>query len=294
MTTSVYPLRFTVANRTLCSVNLRVAHINGFGKATTDNFGSLLPDQCPTDLDGYLLHSVQVASELPVLQRSEPTIQYVLARYTHYRTDLTGSFEDFLKTKASKTRSTLRRKVRKFAEAGKDGELDWREYHGPKDLETFFKLALPLAQTTYQARLFEGALPDTPEFREESRQLASSGQLRCYLLFLNGAPVAYLYSPIENRTAIYAYLGYDESVSVLSPGTVLQYLVHERLFSDPDVDWFDFTEGDGAHKALFANDLSPSINLLCLRDTLRNRALTQLHSHWGRSLERVKRFLEKQ
>lgn len=293
MNESVYPLRFTIANRMLFSVNLGVAHINAFGKVTTDDIGDLIPDQWSAHLDGYLLHSVQVNRELPTLQRTEHQIQYVLARYNHYRTDLTGSFDDFLQTKASKTRSTLRRKVRKFAEAGKDGQLDWREYHTPDELESFFALALPLARTTYQARLFEGALPDTAAFRAESQALASSGQLRCYLLFLDQVPVAYLYSPIEDRTAIYAYLGYDESVSMLSPGTVLQYLVHERLFSDPDVDWFDFTEGDGAHKALFATDRLTSCNILCLQDSFRNRMLARLHDLWNRLISQIKQAVAK-
>lgn len=293
MTVSIYPLRFTLANRTLLSANLHIVHINGFGGITTDNFDTFLPSQWPTDLDGYLLHAVQVTQGLPAVQRRGNQLRYILAYYTHYRTDLTGSFDDFLKTKASKTRSTLRRKLKKFTEAGKNEELEWCEYHRPEELARFFELALPLARTTYQARLFDGALPDTAAFREESYSLAALGQLRCYLLFLDQTPVAYLYSPIEDRTAIYAYLGYDEAVSALSPGTVLQYLVHESLFADPDVDWFDFTEGDGPHKALFATERLTCCNVLCLRDTFRRRMLVRLHASWNRMIDRFKQFLRK-
>jgi CelD/BcsL family acetyltransferase involved in cellulose biosynthesis len=246
------------------------------------------------DLDGYLLHAIQVKDALPALQRQDGQVRYNLANYIHYRTDLTGSFEDFLKTKASKTRSTLRRKIKKFAEAGRDGELEWSEYHRPEELARFFELALPLARTTYQAKLFDGALPDTSAFYDQSYLLAAQGQLRCYLLFLNQAPVAYLYLPIEERTAIYTYLGYDEELSALSPGTVLQYLVHEHLFADPDVDWFDFTEGDGSHKALFATERITSCNILCLRDNFRHRMLVKLHMYWNRMIFRIKQQMGKQ
>ena len=293
MTVSIYPLRFTIANRTLFSPDLCISHINGFERITTDNFRSFLPAQWPRDHDGYLVHAVQVTRKLPVLQRSGKQIQYTVSKYTHYRTDLTGNLDDFLKTKTSKTRSTLRRKLRKFREASKDGELTWGEYHRPEQLARFFDLALPLARATYQAQLFDGALPDNADFLEESHSLALMGKLRCYLLFLNQTPVAYLYSPIEDRTAIYAYLGYDEAVAALSPGTILQYLVHESLFEDPEVDWFDFTEGDGSHKALFATEKLTCCNILCLQDTLRNRVLVKAHAFWNQMVSRIKEMLGK-
>tara|TARA_R100000005_G_scaffold87841_1_gene57289 strand:+ start:17749 stop:18642 length:894 start_codon:yes stop_codon:yes gene_type:complete len=291
VTATVFPLRFTLANRTLLSASLHVVHINGFGRFTTDDAWTALPAQWPKGLDGYLVHSAQVTGELPDLERTGNRLRYKLAQYTHYRTDLRGSFDDFLKTKASKTRSTLRRKLRKFTEADKNERLNWAEYRRPDELDEFFELAIPLAHSTYQAKLFDGALPDTTSFIEQSRSLAERGKLRCYLLFLNEAPVAYLYSPIEDRTAVYAYLGYDEAAAALSPGTVLQYIVHQQLFDDPEVDWFDFTEGEGPHKALFATERLSCCNILFIRDTAKIRWSVKSHVLWNHTIFMLKKVM---
>jgi CelD/BcsL family acetyltransferase involved in cellulose biosynthesis len=181
--------------------------------------------------------------------------------------------------------------VRKFTEAGESDEIHWVEYHRPEDIASFFELATPLARSTYQAKLFDGALPDAPHFIEHSRSLAARGKLRCYLLFLNESPVAYLYSPIEDRTAIYAYLGYDDAAAALSPGTVLQYVVHQQLFKDPEVDWFDFTEGEGAHKALFATEGLLCCNILYVRNTAKIRWSVKSHALWNDTINKLKKII---
>ena len=291
---AAYKLRFSIGSRTLLAPTLNLVHINALGRASTDSFHEQVPSLWSQDVDGYLLHSVSIAGKLPDIAFPNGRIEYLLQRYFHYRADMTTGFEDFLQKKSSKTRSTLKRKVKKFTSANKAKTLEWGEYRTPPEIDEFFTLALPLAQATYQAKRFQGALPDSEAFKEHAADLAAAGQLRAYLLFLDQRPVAYLYSPLECRTAVYAYLGYDAEIAGLSPGTVLQYLVHERLFSDPDVDWFDFTEGDGAHKALFATEKHSCINVLCVSDTWRNRILIRCHYCWNRAIETGKRLLERQ
>ncbi|WP_116364726.1 GNAT family N-acetyltransferase [Parahaliea mediterranea] len=290
MNSTRFSLRFTVANRTLVSWPLRIIHLSAFELDKGHLANQLLPQHWPTSTDGFLLHGVPATDQPPTLQRTAHGLCYHLPSYTHYRTDLRSSFEDFLQLKSSKTRSTLRRKVRKFVEASISNEIDCREYHSPEAVDEFFRLAGPLAQRTYQAQLFDGALPLDTAFRSSAKALASMGALRCYLLFMDDVPAAYLYAPLQERTAIYAYLGYDKQLSRLSPGTVLQYLVHERLFSDPEVDWFDFTEGEGAHKALFASEQYERRNQLYLRDSWYYRVLLWAHYRWDQLVERIKRW----
>ena len=103
---------------------------------------------------------------------------------------------------------TLRRKRRKFEEAS-GGELDLRTYHSPDEMDEFVRLALPLSQRTYQARLLDAGLPDSETARAEMRELAWQDRVRAFLLFLDGKPVAYLYLPIERDTLVYAHLGHD-------------------------------------------------------------------------------------
>ncbi|MFN7159583.1 MAG: GNAT family N-acetyltransferase, partial [Erythrobacter cryptus] len=55
--------------------------------------------------------------------------------------------------------------------------------------------------------------------------------------------------------------------------TVLQIEALERLFGEARYRWFDFTEGEGPHKAMFGTHSAACTSLVLLRPTLANRAL---------------------
>jgi len=291
-----YELKFSIASRTILSKRLAVIHWPAFQRATWENFTQRLPTPPQDDIDGYVVHSLEADGTLPPTSTRDGKILYVAETYPRYLTRFEGSFEDFLSGMSGKSRSTLRRKVRKFAKAdgGTDIEdINWRQYQTPAEIAEFLDLAAPLAKRTYQARLFDGALPDDDAFRQEALQLAGAGRVRAYLLFLEGEAVAYLYTPLEEQTFLYAYLGFDEAHAALSPGTVLQYLVHERLFEEKPADWFDFTEGEGAHKSQFANRRYDCATVICLENSLRNRLLVLLHRLWNGAIEGLKKLAEK-
>jgi CelD/BcsL family acetyltransferase involved in cellulose biosynthesis len=83
-------------------------------------------------------------------------------------------------------------------------------------------------------------------------------------------PVA---GPVVGATLVYAHLGYDPDHARLSPGTVLQMEALERLFAEQRYRWFDFTEGEGAHKAMFGTGSAQCSSFVLLRPTLANRPL---------------------
>ena len=192
--------------------------------------------------------------------------------YERHYIDMTGSNDDYLARFSGKTRSTLRRKRRKM-ESESGGSLDLRLYSRPEEMDEFVHHAVPLSRITYQARLLDAGLPESEIARAEMRELAWQDRVRAFLLFLNGEPVAYLYLPVIGETLVYAYLGYDPAHANLSPGTVLQMAALESLFAEQRYRYFDFTEGEGAHKRLFGTRSAPCASFLLLRPTLANRAL---------------------
>lgn len=97
--------------------------------------------------------------------------------------------------------------------------------------------------------------------------------MRAFLLHAGGAPVAYLSLPVSGQTLVYAHLGYDPALARLSPGTVLQMEALERLFAESRFRFFDFTEGEGAHKAMFGTHGADCASLVLLQPTLANRTL---------------------
>jgi CelD/BcsL family acetyltransferase involved in cellulose biosynthesis len=126
-------------------------------------------------------------------------------------------------------------------------------------------------------------LPQHSGFQEELTRRAAAGDVRGYLLLHQGRAVAYLYCRVKQGIWFYDYAGYDPEFAGWSPGSVLQYCVLERLFSEPDARFFDFTEGEGPHKEFFATASTRCAEVWYLKPSLRNLFLVtgQSSLHWA-------------
>jgi CelD/BcsL family acetyltransferase involved in cellulose biosynthesis len=228
--------------------------------------------------DFYFFPSYPVTDVPPALQRRDGWVYYTPYTFPNYFVDLQrlDSFEAYLATFSGKTRSTLRRKVKRFAEAS-GGEIQWRALRRTEEMDEFLRLAVPLSERTYQARLLDAGLPASPEFASELRRRAGEGEVRAYLLLLDGKAAAYVLCFCRRGIATYDYVGFDPDLHALSPGTVLQYLLLEAMFAERDLAIFDFTEGEGAQKQLFATDHLQCAKTYVLRASLVNILSLRLH-----------------
>lgn len=212
--------------------------------------------------------------------------------YRRHYIDMSGSYEDYLGRFSGKTRSTLRRKQRKLAKELGDAYAI-SEHRTPSEIEAFLDAALPLSAKTYQARLLDAGLPETQAARIRMLQAAEADQMRCYLLHSAEGPIAYLSLPIVGETLVYAHLGYDPDWAKHSPGTVLQMEALERLFAEQRFRYFDFTEGEGAHKAMFGTDSVECCSFVLLEPTMANRALLSARSGFDDLIALSKSLAEK-
>ena len=212
--------------------------------------------------------------------------------YDRHYIDMTLGHDGYLAQFSGKTRSTLRRKQRKLAEEC-GGAYRFEEFRTPAEVESFIARALPLSAMTYQARLLDAGLPETGEAQAELLALAAEDKLRCFLLSAGTTPIAYLALPIRAETLVYAWLGYHPDWARLSPGTVLQMEALERLFGEQRYRWFDFTEGDGAHKALFGTASVQCSSFILLKPTIANRALLSARSGFDSTIAATKTIAEK-
>jgi CelD/BcsL family acetyltransferase involved in cellulose biosynthesis len=226
----------------------------------------------------YFFPCYPVDEPPPVLIRRYGWIYYTPYSFRNHFIDLRQfeSFEQYLGKFSSKSRSTLRRKVRRLAEEN-GGEVRWRVMCRPEEMQDFLRLALPLSARTYQERLLGAGLPQTSEFADRLAREASAGNILGYLLFKGDSPVAYVLCFCRDGIATYDYVGFEPSAQALSPGTVLQYLMLESMFVERKVDIFDFTEGEGPQKEFFATEHRLCAKSYVLRDTLYNRMLVRAH-----------------
>lgn len=255
------------------SSRLRVVntHFLSLGSDPARTLAALGP--LPPDVHGTLLRSHPVSGTLPRIARDGDNLRYVRQQYERHYVDLSGTFDEYLGRFSSKSRSTLKRKVRKFAESN-GGQLDWRKYHTPEELREFYPLARAVSKKTYQEKLLGSGLPETEQFR----QRLDSEEAYGYLLMEGEKPVAYVFCPCRDGVLQYEYVGHDPEYNALSPGTVLQYVILEDLFGSKVARFFDFTEGEGQHKSAFSTHSVPCADLYYFRRSLRNLCVVRIHA----------------
>ncbi len=201
-----------------------------------------------------VIRSCPVAGIPAGMARFPGYLRYVQPHYHHYMVRCTGTFDQYLATFKAKTRSGLKRKVRRFMREFPAADA-FREYRHPSEMATFLDYAHQIAKDTYQERLLGRALPTDPASQAELRHAAERNETRGYLLFAGERPVAFILAPIlAGHIALYDYVGFDQGFARFSPGTVLQYHVLERLFAEESIDFYDLCEGEGEHKRMLATE----------------------------------------
>ena len=264
--TAAVTLPFRIGARTIWSLRRRLVRVGLPLEAARSGEVPRLP---PGAGDGYLIASLPAAALEPLLAAHPRLRPFVRQRYRRCFASLDGDFEAYLAGFSSKSRSTLKRKVRKLAERC-GGAIDLRCYRRASEVEEFYRFARAVSARSYQERLLGAGLPEGEEALAAMRALAARDSMRGWILFVDGRPASYLYAPADGATLIYAHLGYDPDFADLSPGTVLQYEAMRRLMEERRFRLFDFTEGEGQHKTLFSTGDVECIDLLLLEPSLAN------------------------
>lgn len=263
------PLKFQIGARTLAAIRRDLVRVPLDLDAAV---AGRMPDLPVLDraADGYLVTSLPLAQRAVLVRTAPGMIAFTRQTYTRRYADLTGGFDAYLEGLSGNTRSGIKRKAKKVASAS-GGQLDIRRFTRPEELRDFHDVARMLALTTYQEKLMGAGLPDTPDFVQRMYAMAAEGQVRAWLLYVDGAPAAYLYCPIHDGTVIYEFVGQDPRFNDLSVGAVLQVEALRDLFGERGLKRFDFTEGDGQHKRQFATGGVECCDVLLLRATVANR-----------------------
>jgi CelD/BcsL family acetyltransferase involved in cellulose biosynthesis len=204
-------------------------------------------------------------------------IRYVPAQYRRYYIDMKGGFDEYLQKFSSKSRFTMKKKLRRFAEHS-GGTIRWTTFRRPEEMSEFYRLARQVSTTTYQERLLHAGLPTSEKAQREIHELAAADAFRGYILWDGERPIAYLCCPIDDGVVKYAHVGYDPEFREWSPGIVLLRLALEQLFAEKRYRAFDFTEGEGPLKEFFASRFTECADIYFFRRKARYRAVVFVHS----------------
>lgn len=235
-----------------------------------------LDDAIATGRRGVVNSAVPVDRNFRTIRLEHGVCRYAIRYGDRYVIDLAGSFSDYLKKFSSESRGKLRRRVKTFARAN-NGVAHIREYRTPSEIKEFRDIAIAISHASYKKGIGWG-------FREDetfARQLeidAAAGSVRGYVLMFDGKPVAYRFCRVDHDVILDKHIGHDEKFTQWSPGTVLLYLIIERLFEQGELRLLDF---DGteyyAYKEFFATRVIRCARVVWFRPTIGNIALFGTH-----------------
>jgi hypothetical protein len=267
-----------------------------FSQLTTDPDALALPLDAHPEAAGVYVQAQPVSADLPRFALRGGLVRYVPTHYDRYMVKLPATFADYLQKFSNKHRKALARRVRKHEEEN-GGFPAFRLYQSPAEMLEFLALAMTFAGQTFQARLFQAQLRDTPEFRRQMLALAERGDTLGALLFDKERPIAFWWFTRDGEVLVSEYTGYDDAYRPLGPGTLVLWRVLEHAHADGRTRVLDFGEGHADYKEYFANDRQRCAEVYYLRRaSLPNLGLMSFDSaSWGarRALGPIERELER-
>lgn len=172
--------------------------------------------------------------------------------YPRYVLDLEKEPEFLMQNLSTKSRSTLKRKIKNLEKLS-DGSLDVFSPQTCQEMEGFLERVSAISANTYQHKLFQGGIPDNEDFKPSILEEYQKGNVRGWILRIDGQDAAYLLCPAEGEVIYYEYVGYNPDYKDYSVGIVLQWFVLSELMKEKKFKIFDFTSGGGQHKAQFSS-----------------------------------------
>jgi hypothetical protein len=188
-------------------------------------------------LKSALFHEIQQLPGLLVRERVQHLFCYSVLFLTAQERKLDRFFP-------GKIIREIRRRTR-VAERTFPGQVSLKCFSKPGELDSGMCDAMQVAVTTWQYHLGP-RLIDTPKMRETYRFFAEQGWLRIYVLYIKGAPCAFLTGQLYNDTFHCQFAGYDPYYTQFSVGSLLTARAFEELAA-AGVRRVDLGEGGQEH-----------------------------------------------
>ena len=282
-------LDFVVGSHTLRSFKLRSAVVLGSQflapedeRAYDELFGAI--DRWAADCACITLPSVPDDSFMRRWVERSSVVRERFAVYAPFDpgtgkifcTDFPATFDAYNAGLDKKRRDNFKRKVRVLDKQSKPGKL--RRFDEPDDVAEFLRLARGIAGKSWQSGIGVDPFPAEVDWQQKLTDQAERGLFRGYILECGGEPAAFGVGAVAEGVFQYRATGFDQSMSALSPGTVLTYLMFGDLLGGPGpVQRMSFGFGDTPYKRLFCNRDFEASRVLLLRKTPANELLRVSH-----------------
>jgi CelD/BcsL family acetyltransferase involved in cellulose biosynthesis len=191
------------------------------------------------EVDSVVHHALRAGSTFVTRQHApHPDLRWQI--------DLPETMEEYHGSLSSNMRKSIRQTARRVE--GEFGDrLTIRTFREVTDLDEFFADAEHVARRSYQRRIgvgFQGGRAA----RDRSAMLTRRGWFRGYVLYVDGAPVAFEQGEVYRGRFHSLSAGYDPAYARFRVGAYLQLESIADLVSDPCVTLYDFGFGDADYK----------------------------------------------
>ena len=208
----------------------------------------------------------------------------------HWKSELPGDLESFLRKRSSKSRRSLARTMRNF-EAEFAGRFRYAIFKSLDDASAFCKAAEAVARQTYQRGVGAGFV-DHEENRRRALLMAQKGMMRAYMAFIDEQPVAFWYGERVGKVIYLAWTGFDRAYGKYEIGTILYLKMVEDLAAQ-GVSELDYGPGWALYKERFGDVCLNEQDIAIHAPTLKGRALGSLRNVETAVNQTGKRLLEK-
>ena len=205
--------------------------------------------------------------------------------------DVPPTPEAFLSALGSKSRGTLRRKVKRLGEVA-GGDVQMTRYGTPETVQAFLEAATVVSRTSWQHRVLGTRISTDPRTVRWFEALARHGLLRGYLLTAGTQPHAFVVGYQYQGVFHYAELGYDPALARESPGTVLLFLLIQDLCAFDRAAVLNFGMGDAEYKRRFGTRQQSDDTLILIKRSLRGRAAVATHRTFRAAVRAVRSLVK--
>lgn len=159
--------------------------------------------------------------------------------FSNWYLPVSGTFDDYLKSRTASLRSTIKRMKKKFAANGGTVEIITTEDRVAQGIEDYHRV---YSRSWKQPEPYPDFIPGL------MRLLAAKGSLRLGIARLAEHPIAaQLWLTSHGKSLIFK-VAYDEAYAGYSPGTLLTSHLMEYVIESDQVGEVDFLTGEDAYK----------------------------------------------
>ena len=266
----------TVLNPTVRSLTVTYGGFMGQvdGTTTPQLLAALQESVEPGEIDIIRMRMLDLDSPVrtaaiegsPFLRR-----EHFSAQMPHWRTQISGSLDEFLARRSRRRRESVRRYAKRLEKTYGDGARI--EIFRTRDqIDRLFADSALIHRETYQHVLGVG-FSDEKVQRALTELAMDRGWFRGYILYLNDAPAAFWHGNAYKGVFGIGATGFDPAFADARPGTYLLMRAVEDLAADGSVETLDFGFGDAEYKRHFGDECRPEEDVVLVERRARPLAL---------------------